>query len=495
MNPEAKRTTRSWLGTVAFLIAASIAAGALVSIVYLRPGDNQTKSGQSTTEVQSTATDDPLLDVQGSPTLYHEACAGSLQPFVPPTVCRTTTSTVGVPQVFNMSRATDINGSVSVTTYEHYFGFQVSENSTVQFTFRTTEPGWEPASGYVYYDGSSAFNFSDLHGEVVSGQAQEISNSGTMTAPAGQFPTDSFSGQIAARPGAYVFDFRHGGGGTAYFLVRDATALQNGITVSVGQPQTTYASFSGAACGGGPGESGPAEEEFPITVTSNTTTDVDLSSPNAPFGVWVGFVPSELQDVGPQGAHATMLLSGDIEVAQAGPNSASLFVDAFSPGGGLSGETAIPLHAAFGFTNVLRTVGPVGWPANPNYPSVLFSSLDSTANQTTFSSVANGNQTNYAVLTNVYDPASAGGSQTAPSLSVRITGVGMMQNGTEVALPDWIAVKPVNESFVMTADEPYALQVCVSISNSPPLGDFTVALNESVDGQAFTGELSVEIMS
>jgi hypothetical protein len=495
LNPKGERAPRSWLGIVAFLIAALITAGALASMVYVQPGARHTGSGNTTTVAQSAVTDDPLLDVPGSPTLYHETCAGSAAPFIPPTVCKTTTSTVGVPQVFNMSSATDVNGSVSVTTYDQYFAFEVSENSTLQFTFRTTEPGWQPGSGYVYYDGNSAFNFSDIQGEVLSGQAQEISNSGTPTAPAGQFPTDSYSGQVAARPGAYIFDFNYGGGGTVYFLVRDATALQNGITVSVGQPQTTYASFNGAVCGGGPSEIGAAgEEEFPVTVTSNTTTDVILSSPNPPFGVWVGFVPSELQDVGPQGAHATMLLAGDGEVSEADPNSASLFVDAFSPEGGPTGESVIPLHAAFGFTNVLRTVGPVGYPANPAYSGVTFVSLNTTANQTSFPPVADGNQTNYAVLTNVYDPGAVGGTQAASSLSVKITGVGLMQNGTEVALPAWIVVKPVNASFVMAADEPYDLQVCVTISDSPPLGDFTVALNESVNGQAFTGEMSVEIM-
>jgi len=495
LNPEAESAARPWLGVIAFLIAALIAAGALASIVYFQPGAKHTGSGNITTVAQNTVTDDPLLVVTGSPALYHETCAGSATPFIPPTVCKTTTSTVGVPQVFNMSSVTDINGSVSATTYDQYFAFQVSENSTIQFTFRTTEPGWVPASGYVYYDGNNAFNFSDLQGEVLSGQAQEISNSGTPNAPAGQFPIDSFSGQIASRPGVYIFDFQYGGGGTAYFLVRDATSLQNGITVSVGQPSTTYASFSGAACGGGPRSTGPGEEEFPVTVTSNTTTDVVLSSPSPPFGVWVEFVPSELQDVGPQGAHATMLLAGDIEVSEAGPNSASLFVDAFSPTGGLTGESVIPLHAAFGFTNVLRAVGPVGYPANPGYSGVTFFSLNSAANQTSFPPVADGNQTHYAVLTNVYDPRTVGGTQAASSLSVKITGVGLMQNGSEVALPSWIVVKPVNASFVMAADVPYDLQVCVTISDSPPLGDFTVALNESVNGQPFTGEMSVEIMS
>jgi len=157
-------------------------------------------------------------------------------------------------------------------------------------------------------------------------------------------------------------------------------------------------------------------------------------------------------------------------------------------------ESVISLHAAFGFTNVLRAVGPVGYPANPGYSGATFFSLDSTANQTSFPPVADGNQTNYAVLTNVYDPGTVRGTQAASSLSVTITGVGLMQNGSEVALPAWIVVKPVNASFVMAADEPYDLQVCVTISDSPPLGDFTVALNESVNGQAFTGEMSVEIM-
>jgi len=242
---------------VAVIIVGAIAAFSYFS--YTNPGTqpiinttfSSTSQTTSTAETQNTATDDPLLDPPGSPTLYHETCASTSS------VCKTTMSTVGVPQVFNMSSVTDVNGSVAATTYEQLFGFQSSANSTIHFAFRTTEPGWVPASGYVYYDGSSGFNFSDLQGEISSGQAQEISNSGTPNAPAGQFPVDSFSGQIAASPGAYIFDFQKGGGGTAYFLVRDVTAAQSGITVTVGQPQITSVSFSGGACGGGPGSTGP----------------------------------------------------------------------------------------------------------------------------------------------------------------------------------------------------------------------------------------------
>jgi hypothetical protein len=496
LNPGSARAGRPWLGIVAFVVAVSIAGGALVSMARLPAGTGQTTSLQSTTQAQDIVVEDPLPELPGLPTLYHEACAGSLTPFVPPTVCNSTTSTVGVPQVFNMSKATGSSADVSLTFYDQFFAFQLAQNSTVQFTFRAVEPGSQPGSVYVYYGGDSSVNFTDLQGDVLSGSLQQIADSGTPMPGGGLFPTDRFSGQIAARPGVYIFDLQYspGGGGAAYFLVRDATALQNGITVRVGPPQISFVSFNGSACGGGPGETGPGEEEFPVTVASNTTTNVDLSSPDVPFGVWVHFVPSELEGVGPRGAHATMLVAGDVEPSGGNPNNASLFVDAFNPAGGPTGESVVALDAAFGFTNVLRTVGPVGWLANPAYPGVLFSSLGSTENQTAFSSVAEGNQTNYAVLTNVYDPAITGGTQTASSLSVKITGVGLVQNGSEAALPMWIAVKPVGASFVMTADEPYELQICVSISDSPPLGEFTIALNEIVNGQLFTGELGVEIM-
>jgi hypothetical protein len=68
-----------------------------------------------------------------------------------------------------------------------------------------------------------------------------------------------------------------------------------------------------------------------------------------------------------------------------------------------------------------------------------------------------------------------------------------MQNGTEVPLPGWLKVTPVDSSFAMSVDQPYYLQVCVSISTSTPQGSFTVALNEKVDGQPFSGEFVLEI--
>jgi len=435
---------------VAVLIIAAVVVSALLGIA-------PTQSALSSTQGENAPAEDELLQVSGLPTLYHEKCISVYSPFAP-TTCDSTTSTVGIPQTFNMSSLTGPNGSV--TTYENFFAFQLNGSSTIQFTFRTMQPALTPAALTVYFAGSGV-NFTDLRGDVYIGRLPQVTNSGFASNP-GLIPVDRFSGQVAASPGVYIFDFEpsNGGGGAAYFLVRDATALHRGIGVSIGSPEVSSVSSSGSACEGGPMETGVGEESFPIKVTSNTTTDVDLSPLSVPFGVWVKFVPSQLHDVGPQGAESTMIIVGDVYPEGGNPHNASLFVDAFSPAGSLTGEAVLPLDGSFGLVNVLSSVAPVG-EVPGDYPAILFSRTDFAGNQTGYSPVAAGNQTNYALLGNVYDPVARAGTTSASSLSVTITHVGLIQNGTEVALPAWLAVRPVSTQFVLTPDQPYQLQVCV----------------------------------
>jgi hypothetical protein len=68
-----------------------------------------------------------------------------------------------------------------------------------------------------------------------------------------------------------------------------------------------------------------------------------------------------------------------------------------------------------------------------------------------------------------------------------------MTNGTETPLPAWIQVNPTSSSFVMNADQPFYLPVCVTITPSAPYEDFNVVMNETVNGQQFAGEFVVGI--
>jgi len=472
-------------------LSVLVIGGALASIAYFSQATQGLSttggSASSSTSTNSTAKpstltpastiEDALLQVPGLPTLYHEDCA-SPYPNDTSTTCTTTTSRVGLPQTFNMS--TDLvssGGTWSGVLHEHLFAFELNQSATIQFTMRGLEPSAAPAMVKVYFDNDVGINFTDLSDQVGSGTLQSVTSS------SGNGPVDRFSGQIGAHPGVYIFDLKAAtlGTGAAYFMLRDATALQQGIQVSLGSPTVNQVAFGPSACGGGPGESFVGEEEFPVTVTANATTNVNLASPNVPYGVWVKFVPSQLENVGPQGAGATMPLAGDVSPFGGNVYNSSLFIDASGSSGGLTGETVLPLDSAYGGMNVLQSAGPVGEIKTPN-PEVMFGGQGTAQNQT-----------NYAVLGDVYDPSAgtAGGS----SLAVTITGVGLMQNSTEIPPPNWLNVTPASSSFVMSADQPYYLQVCVTISSAAPLGGFTVILDEKVNGQQFSAEFLLDISS
>jgi hypothetical protein len=474
-NQESRSSARLAVSIILVVVIGASVIGA----AYLLTSQSASSTA-STSETSNSIAEDALLNVPGLPTLYHEDCA-TPYPNGTSTTCTTTTSTVGIPQTFNMS--TDFvssGGMVSGILHEHLFAFELKQKSTIQFTYKGVEPGSQPAAVSAYFDDNQGVNFTDLRGQVDSGVLRMVTNSSSVN-----FPVDRFSGLIVARPGVYIFDFQttYPSGGAAYFIVRDATALQQGIEISVGSPKVDHVSFGSSACGGGPGEEGfVGEEEFPVTVTVNTTTDVDLTSPNVPSGVWVQFVPSQLEDVGPQGANATLLLAGDVDPFGGNVWNSSLFIDASGSTAGLTGETVLPLDSAYGDMDVLQSVGPVGQVPTPN-PGALFSQGTTPSTEQ--------NQTNYALLRAVYDPSS--GTPGSSSLSVTITGVGLMQNGTEVPFPDWLKVTTADSSFAMSADQPYYLQVCVRISTSTPQGSFTIVLNEKVDGQPFSGEFVLEI--
>jgi hypothetical protein len=483
-----KGATRRSRFAIAAVVALSVlvVTGVLVSVGYVTyvTKGSETATGGSTSPSTATAaspTGDPLLDVPGLPALYHEDCTTPL-PSNTSTTCTTSTSTVGVPQTFNMSTGVvDGDGHLTGVLHDHLFAFELDESATIQFAYRGAEPNAAPAYLRVYFDGGTV-NFTDLRGVVESGSARLVAESPAASL-VGLVSVDRYSGQIAASPGVYVFDFQAAslGTGLAYFLVRDATALQKGIQVSIGSPSVSSDAFGAAACGGGPGETGFGEEEFPVTVTSNTTGNVTLTSPNVPYGVWVQFVPSQLENVGPQGANATMLLAGDSNPNGGNSLNYSLFIDAYSSGG-FTGEAALPLDAAFGRMQVLHSAGSFGELPTAN-PGVMFFQGAPPG--------AGGNQTNYAVIGDVYDPLP--GTSEGSSLGVTMTGVGLIQNGTEIPLPGWLQVTPVNSSFVMLADQPYYLQICVNISASAPNGSFTVVLNERVNGQPFSGEFVVQV--
>ena len=459
-----------------------------------------TSSNSSTTDSTSTTTTsetytvpsgDPLLSVPGLPTMYHEDCATSY-PNGTTTTCTSSQSTVGIPQTFNSTTDEVTNGTQSTgMLHENLYAFQLNASASIQFTFRGPLLNG-PGLVLTVYFSDPGINFTDLRGEVDSSTLQEVTQS-TGIPGGGGFSGGGFSGHINAQAGVYIFDFRSAKPvGSVYFIVRDATALDRGINVSIGPPVDVWKYFYPSACGSVE-RVGGEEQKFTVTVTSNSTSDVYLTTPDAPNGVWMEFSPSFLENVGPQGKTATLLLAGDAVLTSPPPPflpappdvfNSSLFIDAFSPTNGTTGESLIALNNGDGSMHILNSPGPIGWPSSNSQGVTL-------TEGTNINPSSEENDSDYAIGGGVYDPTP--GAISNSSLSVKMSGVGLMENGTEIPLPSWLQVTPANSSFVIMADQPYEIQVCVYGFAPMPYGTFTVALNEEVNGQAFIDEFQLSV--
>ncbi len=374
------------------------------------------------------ASEDTLLNASGLPTMYHEDCATSYPNGSTP-MCTSSESTVGVPQTFNMS--TDVSEpeppSWSGVLHEQLFGFELSNNASIQFTFRGTDLNGLQLNLTVYFTPDAMINSTDLRPLVLSGTLQNVTRS--VSIPGGGFPGGGFSGQFSAHPGGYIFDFRTVRPiGSVYFMARDATAIQQGIKVTISGPSYSWVYLYASSCGSnaGPNDFFASGQKFQVTVTSNTTTDVYLSSPDVPKGAWMEFSPSHLENVGPQGATSTLLLFGigvgippppqtHIPPPPANPFNDSLFIDASGSVKGLMGEGLIALNNADGNPHILSSPGPVGFSPGAQAAEI------------------GTDQTNYAIGAGVYDPTP--GMISNATLSVNFTGVGLIQNDTEVPAP------------------------------------------------------------
>jgi len=208
----------------------------------------------------------------------------------------------------------------------------------------------------------------------------------------------------------------------------------------------------------------PGSEAFPVTVTSATPVEVDLSALCVPAGVWVHFDPAHVT-ASAAGTVSTMTVADAVQpLAPLGPGSphSTIFVQA-APGATLSSVPLIVRVLDSGMT-ALSSPGPI----------FLMHPIEPTINQTGAS--------DFGV---VYDPNSAA----APPLQATFSVAGMLlDNGTRVALPQWMHVLLVNSSLSLVPYQPeYFTFAAGAYSQSPgsyPVS-YQVLIDETVGGQQF----------
>jgi hypothetical protein len=245
---------------------------------------------------------------------------------------------------------------------------------------------------------------------------------------------------------------------------------QSGLQIMVGGPLTTTFNPEFINTTVGPMLSFIGWEELSVYVHSNVTADVSLGLSDVPCGVWAEFDPSSLQDVGPAGARTSLLLAGAVSLLPqtSNPGNVSLIIGART-GNGTSSAIALPVVQQANLT-VLHSPGLVIEPGA----------------QTPWGAYTKGNTSD--VFGVVYDPANP---QRDPTLSVSLSAAGWIQNGSLVPLPSWMRVNLPTPSFILNASDPYYFQV--GIATQPAhFGNYTISLREEVNGQPFTGSVTIE---
>ena len=234
--------------------------------------------------------------------------------------------------------------------------------------------------------------------------------------------------------------------------------VDSGLRVQIGSPAVHYVSFTAPQST----SSGPSWEDWPLTVYSNTTTDVDLSAGSVIDGVWVQFVPSHLANVGPAGTTTHMLLAGAVKpFVNNDISNVSMIIRATGQNGA-RGQVLLPVERTWAVT-------PIGSAQAVNLTTSLESHF-----------MVFQNQTGYDWFPFVYDP---GGFATDASLTESFSLVGMVNGSVVSGIPSWLRVDVVTSSVTLAAHVPAYVEVTLAPSASAPLGNYAILVKGVIDGQ------------
>jgi len=481
----------------AFWVVQALIVASVLALVSL-PVQSTIETG-----TQSSATSGPGAVELSSPfegvspiSVTHTTCGTAVTGFG--AVCTSSDYSAGIPQSFNMTRASRVANQTAITVFTDYFAVSVRQGDSVDFSMKATNS----TTFQGYFDAGA--NASSAASSMASG-GQMLFNQ------TGNFETYSRSAR-ATQSGAYAFAFSVPSpefNDSVTFLLMDSAAYETGLTVDVGAPEPQYVTINETLFGGLGAQDGFGWDIVPITVYAPDTTAVNLTSLTLDQGGWLKILPAYLPTVGPRGANATLYMVG------VGPTTNqlnnTLFIGA-SGTDGLTGDAAIPIEGSSS-VNVLAGPGPVSLSAGGALGTACPPCMD--------------------VFGLVYDPAN-GSSKSPMTATFSIEGL-LEDNGSIAPLPSWldagfptqniafgsstpprtttlgpgsILVTPVgyetddatftpqssNFSLVLQPYEPYYFVVTLDWQSVPKAdqGFYTLVLDETVGGQPFVSYLQID---
>jgi hypothetical protein len=232
------------------------------------------------------------------------------------------------------------------------------------------------------------------------------------------------------------------------------------VSVTIGKPST----FNMTLGSRGSFTTFPAEQIFPLTITSPQTVPVRLGAELIPSGVWIHFAPDHLV-ASPTGSQSQLIIAGAVQPLTASSRNQTISIRV-SYG---NSSTNMPLTIIRWLPlSIIRSPGPI------EFANSLVVGVDSASFET------------YGA---VYDPI-----ETSPNATivVNFNAVGMVENGKIVPLPSWLNVLYSNQSLPLIPYKPTYFSMGARPFNAQP-GDYIIVIQESIEGKQFTTNLGLTI--
>ncbi|HVP23607.1 MAG TPA: hypothetical protein VMS77_06820 [Conexivisphaerales archaeon] len=369
------------------------------------------------------------------------------------------------------STSLDTCGNLSPVDLEAYFGNYTLDNIPdvypLLLSYGAANPDYycPPAGdnyvGYTFYPHSDvALAHSELYNYTALAEVQRTFNA-TGDYVYGYDPSTSYYGSIyqSFQVGTYTVLASDVWGHQAlcYFRVV-ATGPVPPLSIALAGVGLNTTSFTiGSAY-----SSFPGSEDLSLSIWAQSAAHVHLSMEGMMDGVWFKFKPAELSSVGPEGASSILEVAGAVIPMGGNGNWPEVTIVAYDDAGD-SAKLNITLTYDVPVT-ILRSPSVI--------PPVTFDSYPDRVGAGQYG----GNY--YGV---VYDPISGGAE---PTLTVNLSTLGILVNGTVQPFPSWLQDSIPLAPFVLSEGVPYYFFAGVKVGDAP-LGNFTVAMRETVGGMDF----------
>ncbi len=248
---------------------------------------------------------------------------------------------------------------------------------------------------------------------------------------------------------------------TQYLSSQTVTEYPAGlVSVTVGKPTTFNMTLGSSSAY----TTFPAEQIFPLTITSPQTVPISLSAESVPSGVWVHFAPNHL-DASPAGSKSQLIIAGAVQpLAQSSRNQTISIRVSY----GNSSTNASLTIIRWLQLSIIHSPGPI------EFANYLVVGSDSASSET------------YGA---VYDPIATSSNST---LVVNFSAVGIVDNGKILPMPSWLEILYSNQSLPLIPNKPTYFSLGARPFNAQP-GDYVIVIQESIDGKQFTAHLGLTI--